>query len=171
MEPTTAPTVADEIVDSLKTFSNDLKSGKPNTAKKKPVKKADKPKAAKKKADKPKKDDARKVTGLRRFQLRALSVLAASKDPMSIAGIAKKAKVSHTMIVMGMGTIEASLLKAHDKKMGFPSLLTLGHCRVYSVDGLTGIQITASGRKALTAGLAALKDGKLPKVKTNAAAA
>jgi len=116
------------------------------------------------------KTDARKVSGLRRFQIRALKALSESKDQLTVAGIAKRAKISHTMVVMGLGTLDSKLLKAHDKKMGFPSLLTLGHCKVVEIEGIIALQLTASGKKALTLELAKV-DGKLPKVKSAPVAA
>lgn len=114
--------------------------------------------------------DARKVSGLRLFQIRTLKALSESKDQLTVAGIAKRAKISHTMVVMGLGTLDSKLLKAHDKKMGFPSLLTLGYCKVVEIEGITALQLTASGKKALTSELAKV-GGKLPKVKTAPVAA
>lgn len=145
------------------------KPSKPKAAKKPVAKKAaPKPKSKKKAAPKEKKPDARKVDGLRRFQVRTLKALNDSPDSLTVSMIAKRAKISHTMVVMGLGTIDAKLLKAHDRKMGFPSLLTLGHVRVAEVENTTVLQITASGKKALTSAMEAA-GGKLPKVKAAAA--
>lgn len=135
-----------------------------------PEQAATKPKKKKVSKPKDKKADARKVSGLRRFQIRTLDVLSKSKDPVPVATIAKRAKISHTMVVMGLGTIDPKLLKAHDKKMGFASLLTLGHCKVMNVEGITGLFITPSGRKALASAMDKI-GGKLPKVKVNPVAA
>lgn len=161
--PETAPAVAKPKA---------KKTSKPKAAKKpakpKPAPKAKAPKVAKPKAEK--KPDARKVDGLRRFQVRTLKALNESTDQLTVSGIAKRAKISHTMVVMGLGTIDSKLLKAHDKKMGFPSLLTLGHVKVVEIEGITALQITASGKKALTSELTKV-GGKLPKVKTAAVAA
>lgn len=154
---------------SAETTPVEVEAPAAETAPPKKAKKS-KPTPKKKAAPKAKKEDARKVAGLRRFQIRALEVLSKSADPVTVAGIAKRAKISHTMVVMGLGTLDPKLLKTHDKKMGFPSLITLGHAKVVEIEGITALHITASGKKALTAELAKV-GGKLPKVKAAPVAA
>lgn len=134
-------------------------SAKPKKAKAAKSKAAAKPKPAKKEKAK-----RQPKSGLRLFQVRTLLVLDKSNDPLTSAGIAKRAKISNTMVVMGLGTIDPALRKTHDAKMEFPSLLTLGHAKVVEIDGHTGVQITSSGRAALKKALEAA-GGKLKPVK------
>lgn len=136
----------------------------------KPAKKANKKSTTKVKAKPAKKPAKEKKTvtktkavkkagrapkeGLRTMQLRALDVLSdpANKDGLSLAHLAKKAKIGEAVMKRGLGPIDRDSIEGHEKTAGFRSLIGLGHVRVQKreYDEKTEIvfAISPSGLKA-----------------------
>lgn len=108
-----------------------------------------KPKAAKKAAKKPGVPRAKKV-GLRKPQLRILTCLVKSKNPLTRAEIAEKAPCDIAWLNSWIGSHDEKIRAKNDKKL--PSLLTLGLVRFSAPEeGVRGAcyEVTAFGRKAL----------------------
>lgn len=91
----------------------------------------------------------RKMTGLRKPQVKVLAALAKSDKPLSRKEIATTAAVDQSMCTEYLGSSDDAIRAKNDVKV-MPSLLTLGHIVVAkSDDGKDSYSITAAGRKAL----------------------
>jgi hypothetical protein len=96
--------------------------------------------------------------GLRKPQVRVLTALSKSKQPLTRSEISTKAEVDLASLTEVIGSSDAAKRKHNDKKMGWKSLLTLKYVTAKDgEEGATTYVITAAGRKVLTA---ATKGGK-----------
>lgn len=83
---------------------------------------------------------------LRKPQIRILQTLAKTKEPLSRADIAKKAKVDAAWLTEYVGSSDRKVRLKNDKR--FKSLITRGFVKAEDSDGATTYTITAAGRKA-----------------------
>jgi DNA-binding MarR family transcriptional regulator len=90
----------------------------------------------------------KKLTGLRKPQIKVLQALAKTDKPLSRKELAEQAGVDQAMSTEYLGSNdEANRLKNDAKVM--PSLLTLGYIQSATSSGKLCYTITPSGRKAI----------------------
>lgn len=154
--PKTEETAADTAVETAAPATEAAsKKAKPKkAAKKEAAPKAEKAKPAAKKADKkpapkaaPKKVEKKNDGGLRKPQIRILKCLAKSTKTMDRKTVAAKAPVDQAACVEYLGSHDAKVRAANDKKH-FPSLVTLGLVKFgpHEEEGGVAYEITAKGK-------------------------
>lgn len=122
------------------------------------------PKVTKKAAKNEKGRKGKKVNGLRRHQIRVLSVLAGASGPMTKREISEQAGITVPLVQNAIGPAAVEERPAHDEKVGYKCLSSLRHVRV-SPDSERGTayEITKAGKTAYDA-WTALTGGILPAV-------